>query len=219
MLPHLGRSGERRDNACMHEREPVLRPAAALADPLPYIDARFYRRASRRSAPLWVVIHATHGAEGVGKARQGALELHRLPLDAPPSKRRSAHVFVDTAEIVQCVPWLCEAWHAGKTANRYGEGIELCGRADQSAAQWLDAKSLPMLALGARLVRWRCEANSLPLEWLTASDLQQFRRGITSHAEISRAFRESTHWDPGPAFPIGAFLDAVTLAGLGPLTP
>ncbi|HET8939005.1 MAG TPA: peptidoglycan recognition family protein [Polyangiales bacterium] len=194
-------------------QEPVLRPSEApLADPLPYIDAKFYRRASRRSAPLWVVIHATHGAEGHGKARQGARELADIPAGALASKRRSAHAFVDTGEVVQCVPWACEAWHCGRTGNRYGEGIELCGRADQTLEQWLDAKSLPMLAIAAQLVRWRCAVNSLPLEWLTKEDLQHFKRGITSHAEVSRAFRESSHWDPGPAFPIAAFVDAVRLA-------
>lgn len=201
----------------MTDREPILRPAAALEQPLPYIDARFYRRASRRSAPLWVVIHATHGAEGLGKARQGARELADLAPNAPPHKRRSAHAFVDTGAIVQCVPWECEAWHCGRTGNRYGEGIELCGRADQTLMQWTDSKSLPMLALAARLVRWRCDANNLPLDWLKAEDLQAFKRGITSHAEISRAFGESTHWDPGPHFPIDAFVSAVQLVQRDPI--
>ncbi|HET8939209.1 MAG TPA: peptidoglycan recognition family protein [Polyangiales bacterium] len=197
--------------------KPVLHAAPTLEQPLAYIDAKFYRRASRRSAPLWVVVHATHGAEGLGKARQGARELADLPPDAAAHKRRSAHAFVDTGAIVQCVPWECEAWHCGRTGNRYGEGIELCGRADQTLEQWLDAKSLPMLALAARLVRWRCDANKLPLKWLTAPELQSFQRGITSHAEVSRAFRESSHWDPGPHFPIEAFVSAVQLVQRDPL--
>lgn len=190
-------------------------PAPSLIPPvhmpeIQYIDAKHYRRGTRRSVPLWIVIHATHGAEGAGKARQGARELADLPANSP--HKRSAHAFVDTREIVQCVPWDCEAWHAKNTGNRYGEGIELCGRADQSAAQWLDANSLPMLALAARLVRWRCDVHGIPLQWVTHGGLRQRRAGITSHAEIAKAFCESTHWDPGPGFPIQAFLAAVTLA-------
>lgn len=197
----------------MHERAPILRPSELpIASPLPYIDARFYRRADRRSAALWIVIHATHGAEGIGKARQGARELADLPPNAPAQKRRSAHAFVDTSEVMQCVPWTCEAWHCGQTGNRLGEGIELCGRADQTLEQWLDAKSLPMLAIAARLVRARCDANGLPLEWVTHGGLRKYRGGITSHHEISTAFGESSHWDPGPGFPIAAFLEAVRLA-------
>ncbi len=192
-----------------NERAPVIRPAPQLPELL-YIDSKHYRRGPRRSVPLWIVVHATHGAEGAGKARQGARELADLPANSP--YKRSAHAFVDTREIVQCVPWDCEAWHAKSTANRYGEAVELCGRADQTQAQWLDARSLPMLALAARLVRWRCDARGIPLEWVTHGGLRQMRRGITSHAEISKAFLESNHWDPGPGFPVQAFLAAVRLA-------
>jgi N-acetyl-anhydromuramyl-L-alanine amidase AmpD len=189
--------------------EPLIRPSARpLADALPYIDAKHYRRAPRRSAPLWIVVHATHGVEGIGKARQGARELAELP----PLDKRSTHVLVDTREIVQCVPWDCEAYHAKSMGNRYGEGIELCGRADQTTAEWLDAASMPMLELAAGLVRWRCDVRRIPLEWLTAADLCEMKSGITSHAEVSRAFRESRHWDPGPSFPITGFLGAVRLA-------
>lgn len=187
----------------------LIRPAAALVEPLPYIDARFYRRAPRRSEPLWIVIHATHGAEGPGKAREGARELAELPPDT--KRKRSAHVLIDTREVVQCVPWDCEAYHCGQSGNRWGEGVELCGRADQTSAQWLDAQSLPMLQLAARLVRWRCDVRRIPLDWCTRDDLRARKPGITTHAEISRAFRESNHWDPGPSFPISAFLAAVRL--------
>lgn len=195
-----------------HEPPPLIRPVQMPE--LQYIDAKHYRRGSRRSAPLWIVVHATHGAEGPGKAKQGARELADLPASSP--NKRSAHAFVDTREIVQCVPWDCEAYHARSMGNRYGEGIELCGRADQTQAQWLDAHSLPMLALAARLVRWRCDVREIPLEWVTHGGLRQMRRGITSHAEIAKAFLESHHWDPGPGFPIQAFLAAVRLAEPSP---
>ena len=47
------------------------------------------------------------------------------------------------------------------------------------------------------------------MRWLVAADLVAGRRGITGHVEVSRAFKRSDHWDPGPGFPIESFLDDV----------
>ena len=190
---------------------PTPTPTIVRADKLPsiaFIEARFYRRGKRRAKPLWVVIHATHGAEGTGKARDGATELATLPDTAV---KRSAHAIIDTADVVQCVPWECEAWHAGAHANRYGEGIELCGSADQTRDQWFDAASLPMLGLAAHVVRWRCEALAVPMVARTADELRKFIPGITTHAEIAKAFpADTTHYDPGPHFPLAELLAAAS---------
>lgn len=171
------------------------------------IEARWYRRSHRRTPAIWIVLHCTDGAEGPTKAEDGALELASLPDNA---RKRSAHWFVDSDSIVQCVPLECEAWHAGRTANMFGEGIELCGRASQTSDQWMDAASLPMLAIAARLVRWRADALGIPLRMLTATQLRAHMAGITTHAEITRAFpAETTHMDPGAGFPMAAFMAAV----------
>ena len=50
------------------------------------------------------------------------------------------------------------------------------------------------------------------MRWLVAADLVRGRRGITSHAEVSLAYRKSDHWDPGPGFPIDEFLGRVRSA-------
>ena len=172
-----------------------------------YMEARWYRKGPRRSPPLWMVLHCTDGAEGPMKAEDGAHELAHVPENG---RKRSVHWFIDSNSIVQCVPLECEAWHAGKSANLYGEGIELCGRASQTSEQWMDAVSLPMLALAARLVRARCDALGLPLRLLSATQLRAHMSGITTHAEITRAFpTETTHTDPGPGFPLAAFMAAV----------
>lgn len=179
-----------------------------------FIAARWYRAGQRRHRAIWVVLHATHGAEGKGKARAGALELARCP----PENKRSAHVFIDTSAVVQCVPFECEAYHAGSNANHYGEGIELCGRADQTREQWLDAASLPMLQLAAHVVRWRCDMLHLPITYRKASDLALGLAGVTTHAEVAKAFPKDTrHWDPGPGFPIAELLDAAR--ALAPTVP
>ena len=114
---------------------------------------------------------------------------------------------------MQCVPFDREAFHAGEHANIHGEGIELCGRASQTHAQWLDTLSLPMLAIAARIVRWRCDQLGLPLELRDHAALRQLQPGITTHAELARAFpKETTHRDPGPGFPLAEFLEAIRAA-------
>lgn len=185
----------------------------ALVQPVPvlprprFVEAKWYRHTTRRNPAIWIVLHCTHGAEGVRAAEDGAAELAKLPDNA---RKRSVHWFVDTDSIVQCVPTECEAWHAGMTANRYGEGIELCGRADQTREQWMDAASLPMLAIAARLVRERADKLAIPLRFITATQVRARMPGITTHAEISRAFpADTTHSDPGPAFPLAEFMAAV----------
>ena len=63
-----------------------------------------------------------------------------------------------------------------------------------------------MLRRAATLVADVCRRERIPVRWLVADDLVAGRRGITGHVEVSRAYRKSGHWDPGPGFPIEGFL-------------
>ena len=40
-------------------------------------------------------------------------------------------------------------------------------------------------------------------------DVVPAKRGITTHASVSQAFRKSSHWDPGLGFPMAEFLNSV----------
>lgn len=174
-----------------------------------FVEARWYRRGKRRSPALWVVLHATHGAEHARAAEDGARELQLIPPKSQGGRLRSAHAFIDSDSAVQCVPWECEAYHAGAHGNQYGEGLELCGRADQTRAQWLDAQSLAMLRIAAHVVRWRCDAIGVPLIFRPAHELKAMIPGVTTHAEITKAFPgDTSHTDPGPGFPLVELLDA-----------
>lgn len=174
-----------------------------------FVEARWYRRGPRRGHVKWIVIHATHGAEGTQAAEAGARELQAIPPKAQGGVPRSAHLLIDTDSVVQCVPFESEAYHCGGTGNMLGEGIELCGRADQTLAQWLDAKSLPMLELAAHVLRWRSDMLFVPLIYRNAVDLVNRIPGVTTHADVAKAFpHETNHWDPGPDFPMGELLEA-----------
>ncbi len=186
----------------------AIERAALAALPVHYelIQAKHFRQA-RRASPIWLVLHATHGAEGKGKARDGALAIAR-----DDSAAVSTHLFIDQTEVIQSVPFGCEAWHAGHTANIFGIGIELCGRADQSRDQWFDTASRPMLGLAAAVLRRLSEELLIPLIYRDEGALHRRVPGVTTHATVTRAFPgETDHTDPGEHFPLADLLAAASL--------
>lgn len=125
-----------------------------------------------------------------------------------PRTRVSAHYCVDAETVVQCVRDEDVAWHA-PGANHDGLGIELAGRASQSRREWADAYSSAMLARAAELAGELCRRHRIPAQWLWPPDLRAGKRGLTGHDAVSRAFRLTTHTDPGRSFPIERFLGLV----------
>jgi N-acetyl-anhydromuramyl-L-alanine amidase AmpD len=125
-----------------------------------------------------------------------------------PRARASAHYCVDSETIVQCVRDEDVAWHA-PGANHDGLGIELAGRASQSRREWADAYSSALLARAAQLTAALCREHAIPAQWLWPADLRAGKRGLTTHASVSVAFRRSTHVDPGRAFPVERYLGLV----------
>jgi N-acetyl-anhydromuramyl-L-alanine amidase AmpD len=128
-----------------------------------------------------------------------------------PASRVSAHYCVDAGTVIQCVREKDIAWHA-RGGNTDSIGVELAGFARQTTRAWEDAYSTAVLGRAATLVADVCRRKRIPVRWLGADDLVAGRRGITGHAEVSRAYGRSDHWDPGPGFPIESFLDRVRAA-------
>lgn len=153
----------------------------------------------------FVVIHCTDGHRGIHKDDDVAAMFARADL----RKRRSCHYVVDSDSVTQCVSDLDVAWHCGRNGNARSIGIELCGRARQTRAQWLDELGLPMLGLAAQLTAELCARHGLPPKLVDAAELRAGLRGITTHAEVTDAWRQTRHTDPGPGFPLSDFVDAV----------
>lgn len=69
--------------------------------------------------------------------------------------------------------------------------------------RWASAEHRLMLHRTARLTAELCLAYELPLVYRTARQLQAADRagvpcrGWTTHAQVTAAFHQSTHWDPG----------------------
>lgn len=120
-----------------------------------------------------------------------------------------SHNCVDADSIVQCVPDHDVAF-AAPGANANGIQIELSGFARQTAVDWGDDFSRKTLARAAGLVARVLRENKIEpayVDWIALK--RGGARGITTHDDVSRAFKQSTHTDPGKGFPMTAFVEAV----------
>lgn len=154
-----------------------------------------------------IVIHLTVSRCAVGEARKTA-EYFR-----DPDSGGSAHYVVDPGEVVQCVYDDVIAWHA--PPNKGSLGVELCDALvspawDRAhARRWNDTPHARMLHRAAGLVARLGLAYDVPLRHLSDLRLASHGRGIVGHAQVSRTFGQSSHWDPGPSFPWDSFMSQV----------
>jgi len=156
--------------------------------------------------PTVIVLHCTDGCEGTQKDTDEAIDITK------PNKGKSFHYAVDADSATRCVHDEYTAWHAKGHGNAIGIGIELCGRADQSRAEWFDAISLATMNNAARLCARLCHKWNIPAKVLNDRALLNGESGITTHQFVSSAWKQSNHYDPGPGFPLGAFVAAVASA-------
>lgn len=169
---------------------------------IPFVKARNFTRSNRKSIDL-IVLHSMESQEKPGTARRVADWFA-----GPTAPQASAHFNVDAKEIVQCVRVEDVAWHA-PGANANGIGIEHAGRAGQTAEEWADAYSMAMLERSVLLCAALCRRYDIPPVIVTPEALRLQGQGITTHAYVSQAFKKSTHWDPGPNFPLAWYVSRV----------
>lgn len=148
-----------------------------------------------------VVIHCTVSPTVLGGARATARYFGSLTANG------SAHYVVDPAEVVQAAYDSVVCWHA--PPNPHSLGVELCDPMDGNARRWADEDHHAMLNRAAELVAGLCLAYDVPVRKLDVADLKAGKHGICGHDDVSDAFKQSTHWDPGPAFPWPVFMELV----------
>ena len=189
----------------------LVQRAVASAEGKPLISrftqAKNYTPGTSARVIDWIVLHSAELPE----TRTGA-EVLAAWAAGPAAPKASWHYAVDSDSITQSVRDQDVAWHA-PGANGRGIGIEFCGYARQTAAEWRDEYSQQMLLLGARLVRSLCQLYQVPVVFRDAKALTAGLRGITMHRTVSDAFKKSDHWDPGPNFPMDWFLGQVINEG------
>jgi hypothetical protein len=170
----------------------------------PYLGPASYAGGDGNKPIRRIVIHSTVSPCEPGGARNIAAYFRS------GSAGGSAHYVVDPSETVQVVYDSIVAYHAPPNQNSLG--IEMCdipgpvpndkpGSARWKAAvrswRWSRISQRQMLRKTARLTAQLCLAYDVPVQFVGWRGLQAGRRGITTHAHVSKAWEQSTHWDPG----------------------
>lgn len=77
------------------------------------------------------------------------------------------------------------------------------GYAKQTRQEWLDVISMNHIKGVANFVvdKWHEDGQTWPLAFIFADLLLKNYHGYTSHAQVSLAWHQTTHTDPGPNFP------------------
>lgn len=119
----------------------------------------------------------------------------------------SAHYVCDPVGVCQVVPDHVVAWHA--PPNGHSFGVEMCDQPTRlTRLRWRDANHRAMLHVTAQLVAQLCACYGIPPRFLSVRQLRRGGHGVTTHNNVSRAWRQSTHWDPG-AWPRRRFMRLV----------
>lgn len=171
------------------------------------IQARWYAKGPRRNPINLIVIHTMEAAE------KGTTAENVARYFATTDRKASAHWCIDADSEVRCVDDDDIAYHAPGASHR-SIGLEHAGYARQTAAEWADEYSTRMLLRSAALTARICAQYGIPIRPVDAVGLKRGDAGITTHAEVSKAFPDkgSGHWDPGPHFPMLGYLEDVRAA-------
>lgn len=108
-------------------------------------------------------------------------------------------------------------WAAFPTGNRIGLHLCILAYAAESRNRWLEYDH--QLTLAAEVAADWCTRYNIPPVKLTAAEVRAGKRGICGHGEISGAFHESDHTDPGPGFPWDVFIQKVKTIMAGDTKP
>jgi hypothetical protein len=170
---------------------------------LPWVPPKSWDEGRPTGQPTLIVIHSTEGSEGTQSAEDGA------SYDTRRVDGTSTHFFCDQDTTIQCVRTTDRAHAAKLTGNNRGIHFELCGRAGQTSGQWDDVASNGTLRQAAKIAARVAKKHDIPVRKLTTAEVRAGARGFCGHANISQAFGESDHQDPGGGFPWSEFMGLV----------
>lgn len=185
-----------------------------MAEPPVTIEA-VHSSAGANLPPTRVVIHCTSpgdpdpasrthvpfpAASAAGTARGTAGYFHQQ------SSGGSAHYVCDIANEEHTLAEMLIAWHA--PPNAHSIGIEVCGQPFYTTAQWLSPEVWPAVQRAALRARDVCDRRGVPWQRIGPADLLAGAHGVCGHVDVTAAFHESDHTDPGPNFPWDQFMAA-----------
>lgn len=168
---------------------------------LPYFGPVFHTTKGNNLPIIRIVIHGTVGADA--KGAQGTAKYFQTAASGG-----SAQYITDSDEAIQCARDSVICWHAPPNPNSLG--IEMCcSLSNRGKGHWARADHIAMMHVTAKLTAQKCLQYDVPIRKLTVAQVKAGERGICSHDAVSKAFRQSDHWDPGEYFPWVAFIAMV----------
>ncbi|CAB5220379.1 N-acetylmuramoyl-L-alanine amidase domain [uncultured Caudovirales phage] len=182
---------------------------------IPFVPARWYTN-GRSSQVTMIVIHDMEAGEYSTTAESCANYFSNTSVQA------SAHYCADNDSVVCAVQPDDEAWHTGHgPTNHCSVGIEQAGYANQGADGWADDYSQSMIkGQVAPLAAALCQRYGIPVQFLNSDDLRAGNySGITTHREITYAFVQGGHTDPGPDYPVDELISAIAAELGGTVSP
>lgn len=171
-----------------------------------FVPAKHYTPTGGRAIDL-IVLHSMEANQHTRTAENVA---NWFAGKSGPAPKASAHWNFDMDSAVRSVRDEDVAYHA-PGANHDGLGYEHAGHARNTRADWLTPESERMIDLSTTQAAIDCLRYRIPVEFVDVAGLRAGRRGITTHATVSKAFGRSTHWDPGDGFPLDYYLDKTAL--------
>jgi hypothetical protein len=167
----------------------------------PVIDGSPAKHSGLDNKPInRVVIHSAVMPCEPGRAKQLG------HMNSVGSGGGSWHYAVDPTATYQCSYDRYVCWHA--PPNSHSIGIEMADNPSRLPGRWLRKNQKLMLERTAKLTAELCLAYGIPIRFLSVEDVKAGRRGITTHNNVSKAFHQSSHWDPG-SWPRATFMKRV----------
>lgn len=145
---------------------------------------------------IWIVLHSTEGGTSAGNIAR---------YFQSPKSGGSAHLVIDDNACYRCLRNTDIPWGA-PGANEQGFHIEQVAYAAWTQKQWLAHEH--MLERVAFKMAYHAHLFSIPLRFVDAAGLKRGVKGVTTHAEVSKAFPNNVgnHHDPGTGYPMGYVL-------------
>lgn len=167
-----------------------------------------------------IVVHATCPDVGYPTASKHGAASGTAKYFQMASSGGSAHYITGIDSEEHCVKDSVVAWHA--PPNIHSIGVEITADGGDLSAyrshpehaytrdQWLSPEVWPAVVRAANRVKELCERFDVPKVRLSVNDLKAGKHGICGHVDVSYAFRQTDHSDPGPNFPWDKFMEIVT---------
>lgn len=160
--------------------------------------------------PMGVVVHTTESGENF----EGIEAFLTKPGDRVTDGGRRFGASYDYVAHPDGTRGVCDLGpmgspYAAPPLNQSFFHIVIPGRAGQSRDEWLDEFSLGCIRSVAQLIVSALWGANLPIQRLTPQNLVEGWSGYCGHVDVSKAFGQTSHSDPGTEFPWDILADEI----------